>query len=104
MEVALSDEGIQPSVVSTIDAIEGALPIVHSPCTVIKVHGDYLDSRLRNTASELEVYEPALNEYLDRLFDEFGMIVCGWSAYLGGGPNREHDVLRVSRLLRLKQL
>jgi hypothetical protein len=79
MEVALSDEGIHASVVSTIDAIQGALPIVHSPCTVTKVHGDYLDSRLRNTVSELEVYEPALNEYLDRLFDEFGTIVCGWS-------------------------
>jgi hypothetical protein len=79
MEQALSDETVQPSVISTIDAIQGALPIVHSPCTIIKVNGDYLDSRLKNTKPELSSYEDPLNKLLDRVFDEFGVIVCGWS-------------------------
>lgn len=79
-EQALMDEGIQPTVISTVDSILGALPMMHSPCTVIKVHGDYLDSRLRNTARELASYEPPFNHLLDRVFDEFGLVICGWSA------------------------
>jgi hypothetical protein len=47
---------------------------------MIKIHGDYLDSRLRNTRPELVAYEKPLNDLLDRVFDEFGIIVCGWSA------------------------
>jgi hypothetical protein len=49
-------------------------------CTIIKVHGDYLDTRIKNTPDELASYEPALDRVLDRVFDEFGLIICGWSA------------------------
>jgi len=42
-------------------------------------NGDYLDTRIRNTASELATYEPELDRLLDRVLDEFGLIVCGWS-------------------------
>jgi hypothetical protein len=31
------------------------------------------------THTELSVYDPALAAMLDRIFDEFGLIVCGWS-------------------------
>ncbi len=47
---------------------------------MVKVHGDYLDTRIRNTPSELESYAPEMNTFLDRVFDEFGLVVCGWSA------------------------
>ena len=79
-ERALEEVGITPTVISTIDQISGALPLVHSGPTVIKVHGDYLDTRLKNTAHELAEYEPALASLLTRVFDEYGLIVCGWSA------------------------
>ncbi len=79
MERALEEVGITPTVISTLDAIEGSLPLAHSGCTVIKLHGDYRDTRIRNTVSELEAYEEALNRLLDRVFDEYGLIVCGWS-------------------------
>ena len=79
IEQALSDEGIQASVISTEDAIQGAIPIVHSPCTIIKVNGDYLDSRLKNTERELSEYPQPLNKLLDSIFDSYGIIVCGWS-------------------------
>lgn len=79
MEQALSDVGVQATVISTPDAVSGAMPITHSPCTIIKVHGDYLDSRLKNTRGELSVYDERLDSLLDRVFDEFGLIVCGWS-------------------------
>lgn len=80
LENALKDIGRSPTVISTKDAAEGALPIVHSNQTIIKVNGDYLDPRIRNTYSELEKYDEVTNALLDRIFDEFGLIVCGWSA------------------------
>jgi hypothetical protein len=80
LEKALEAVGIVPTVISTPDAIEGALPLTHTECTVIKVNGDYLDIRIKNTPAELESYDEPLNQLLDRIFDEFGLIVCGWSA------------------------
>ncbi len=79
LEQALIDVGVQPTVISTVDAIRGATPLVHSACTIVKVHGDYLDARLKNTAKELEAYSQELDSLLDRIFDEYGLIVCGWS-------------------------
>lgn len=74
LEVALQDEGIQPTVLSTSDQIAGAMPLVHTACTVIKVHGDYLDTRILNTPEELAKYPKAFNTLLDRVFDEFGPV------------------------------
>ncbi|PZP61527.1 MAG: hypothetical protein DI604_30005 [Delftia acidovorans] len=80
MELALHDVGIQPVVLSTTDQIEGAMPLIHTPCTIIKIHGDYLDTRIKNTPEELATYPEAFNRLLDRVFDEFGLVVAGWSA------------------------
>lgn len=80
MEQSLEALGVNPIVISTSDMIEGALPLVHAPCTVIKLHGDYLDARTRNTPDELASYDDRLNHLLDRIFDEYGLVVCGWSA------------------------
>lgn len=79
-ELALLDVGVVPTVLSSIDHITGALPLVHTACTVIKIHGDYLDTRIRNTASELADYPDEFKILLDRVFDEYGLVVCGWSA------------------------
>ncbi|HDZ54856.1 MAG TPA: hypothetical protein ENI17_15160 [Pseudomonas xinjiangensis] len=80
MERALEEVGVAPSVLSTPDQIEGAMPLVHQPCCVIKVHGDYLDTRLKNIPDELAGYDPRLNSLLDQVFDHFGLVICGWSA------------------------
>ncbi len=53
LETALEAEGVRPTVLSTTDAIRGSLPIQHTSCCVIKVHGDYMDTRIRNTPGEL---------------------------------------------------
>jgi hypothetical protein len=79
LELALADVGIQPFVISTPDAAKGALPLAHSRCTVIKLNGDYLDSRLKNTSDELAHYEDPMEALLDQVFDEYGLILCGWS-------------------------
>ena len=80
IENALRDAGIEPTVLSSPDHVQGALPLVHTPCCVIKLHGDYLDTRIRNTPSELQTYPPEFDKLLAQIFDEFGLIVSGWSA------------------------
>jgi len=79
-ELALHEVGVVPTVLSSVDHIAGALPLVHTACTLIKIHGDYLDTRIRNTVSELADYPDEFKHLLDRVFDEYGLIVCGWSA------------------------
>jgi hypothetical protein len=80
MEQALEAEGVNPTVISTADTARGAMPLTHAQCTVIKVHGDYRDTRLRNTSTELAEYTDEINSVLDKVFDEYGLIICGWSA------------------------
>lgn len=80
IEKALNDVGVAPTIISTVDQIAGTLPLTHSGATVIKLHGDYLDTRIKNTDTELASYDVALDKLLDRVFDEYGLIVCGWSA------------------------
>jgi len=80
LEQALQDEGIQPDVISSVDALSGAIPYVHAKVFVVKLHGDYRDTRLRNTETELSKYPDELNSFLDEILDRFGLVVCGWSA------------------------
>jgi hypothetical protein len=80
MEKALEEVGVAPTIISTPDQLTGALPLAHSGATLIKIHGDYLDTRIKNTESELASYDPALSGLLDRVVDEYGLVVCGWSA------------------------
>jgi hypothetical protein len=80
LEQALDQIGIGASVIASADAVSGAIPLAHSQCTIVKVHGDYLDTRLKNTVAELDHYPEQIDRLLDRVFDEYGLIVCGWSA------------------------
>ena len=80
IENALEAEGVVPTVLSTEEQIKGASPLDHIECCICKVHGDYMDHRIRNTSSELAEYPSVLNQLLCRIFDEYGLIVCGWSA------------------------
>lgn len=79
MESALRDLGIEPTVIASEDALKGAVPFIHSRCYVVKMHGDYLDTRILNTEVELSKYTKAMNTLLDRIIDEHGLIVSGWS-------------------------
>jgi hypothetical protein len=80
METALADAGVVPTVLSSPDQVHGAVPLIHTQCCVLKVNGDYLDTRIRNTPAELAAYPAEYDQLLDRVFDEFGLVVCGWSA------------------------
>ena len=80
LEKAMEEVGVEPSVLSSEDQVKGMVPLVHTQHCIVKLHGDYLDTRIRNTRSELSEYPVELNQLLDRIFDEFGLVVCGWSA------------------------
>lgn len=105
MENALREQGVEPTVVSSTDALVGAEPLTHSRCYLLKLHGDYKDSRILNTDQELSAYPESYDKLLDRVFDEHGLIICGWSgewdhalraAFLRA-PNRRYSVYWASR-------
>ncbi|MBT2545264.1 SIR2 family protein [Streptomyces sp. ISL-44] len=79
-ERALQEVGISPQVVHRPDQVDAIQPLAHSQVTVIKLHGDYADLEQRNTVDELETYPDAQQQLLERVLDEYGLIVCGWSA------------------------
>lgn len=105
LENALRDEGVEPTVIKSDDDLAGAVPLIHSRCYIIKIHGDYLDTRIRNTEEELQGYSDAMNRLLDRVLDDHGLIVCGWSAdwdhalraAIGRIPNRRYPLFWASR-------
>jgi hypothetical protein len=80
LETSLKEVGVTPIVILNDDSLEGAIPYVHSECTIIKLHGDYLDTRIKNTPEELAHYSEKINSHLDRILEEFGLVICGWSA------------------------
>ena len=85
LETAIREAGIDPIVLSTEDQVTSAIPLVHIPCCVFKVNGDYQDHRIRNITGELDSYPNPNNELLGQIFEQFGLIVCGWSAEYDGG-------------------
>lgn len=80
MENALKDIGIEPTVISNPKHIDNSIPLIHSKITVIKINGDYLDTGFLNLKSELEKYDSELEKLMNYVFENFGLITCGWSA------------------------
>lgn len=105
MENALREHGVEPTVVASADALAGAEPLTHSACYILKLHGDYKDARILNTDRELSAYPDGFNGSLDRIFDEHGLVICGWSgewdhalrAALLRAPNRRYPVYWAAR-------
>lgn len=79
LEQALRERGTEPTVVDSVYAIQGAEPPDHAKCYLVKLHGDYKDARILNTDRELSQYATEFTRLLDRIFDDHGLIVCGWS-------------------------
>lgn len=80
LEKAFELEGITPQVISHEGSISQATPIVHSKIpTIIKINGDYIDCQFRNTTEELDEYPEQMKLYLCRIFEDYGLVTCGWS-------------------------
>lgn len=80
LEKALEAEGVTPQVISHEGAIAQATPLVHSDRpTIVKINGDYIDCKFRNTTEELGKYPEEMKQYLQRIFEDYGLVTCGWS-------------------------
>lgn len=105
LENALRERGIEPTIVASVDALSGAEPLAHSGCYILKLHGDYKDARILNTEAELSAYPKPYGKLLDRIFDEYGLIVAGWSgewddalrSAILRAPNRRYPVFWATR-------
>ena len=80
MESALGEHGVEPITLTTAEDIQSAPPFDHMNCCVVKLHGDYMEDRIRNTEEELKTYDPEMDRLLGRIFRDYGLIICGWSA------------------------
>jgi hypothetical protein len=80
LEGALSDVGVTPNVVNGAEGIDGARSYASEQCTIVKINGDYQDTRIRNSVPELSEYPASLDTYLGAILDAYGLVVCGWSA------------------------
>jgi len=80
MERALEEAGVLPQVLSRPKAAGTITPLPHAGVTVVKLHGDYADLLMRNTVDELGEYPKEWNALLARIFDEYGLVISGWSA------------------------
>lgn len=100
MEQALDAAGVSPQVISRPEAARGMAPLAHSAATIIKLHGDYKDLGSRNTPEELESYPEEWNVLLRQIFDDYGLVISGWSAdwdtalvsALESTPNRRYPL------------
>ena len=105
MERALWDEGVQPVVITELSDPE-MMSVFPDRCRIVKVNGDYPSTDLKMTPEDLKDYSPKIKDYLDRIFSEYGLIVCGWSAkddtglvkILSGGERTERRVRRYSTI------
>lgn len=79
MEHALDASGVTYQVVASDAAIIGMEPLPHADATVIKLHGDYTSLEQKNTVEELSTYSRTMSDLLDRVLDEYGLVISGWS-------------------------
>jgi hypothetical protein len=90
LEQALKDKGVTPTVIAKPSDAKGAAPLAHDEAVILKVNGDYKESTLKNTADELDSYDPEIEQLIEQVLDEYGLIVCGWS---GGWDSALRDLI-----------
>lgn len=80
MEQALDAVGVAYQVIARPDAATAATPLAHATATVVKLHGDWTDLEFRNTIEELDEYPEPWQRLLTQVFNEYGLLISGWSA------------------------
>lgn len=108
LEDALAEVGVAPTVLARPEAVAGMAPLVRGGVTIVKIHGDRKDVTTLNTAGELAAYPPEWDALLAQIFDEYGLVVAGWSAEwdpalaraIESAPNRRYPLYWDSRSSR----
>jgi len=76
------------------------MSVIPDQCRIVKVNGDYPSTLLKMTPADLASYAPDITDYQNRIFSEYGLIICGWSSaddtrlveILGQDRVRRHSV------------
>jgi SIR2-like domain len=89
LETALRSAGIEEQMLSGPGDLLGMIPLQHTACTVIKLHGDYQQANLINTDAELAEYHPGWLGLLRRVLTEYGLVTVGWSGQSDTALRRE---------------
>jgi hypothetical protein len=79
IERAVSEAGVEAQVLTGEADLQAMLPIQHTKCTIVKLHGDYQKANLLNVEDELDQYPENLARLLNRVLDEYGLFAIGWS-------------------------
>lgn len=97
LEEALRNEGVSCDVITSESPLK-QMSIFPDRCRIVKVNGSFSSGgRLKITPKDLESYEPDMEDYLKRIFAEYGIIVCGWSAQFDTGLKKILANLEVRR-------
>ncbi|WP_394818661.1 SIR2 family protein [Sorlinia euscelidii] len=80
LEQALASRGVPHVVIDSPSKAKGMMPLRFERSCIIKVHGDYLDPQILNIEKELGSFDPATLNLIKQVFDDYGVVVCGWSA------------------------
>jgi len=78
MEEALRAEAV-PYEVITEESDVRQMSVFPDRCRILKVNGDFERGMLRITPEDLRHYPPVMEDYLRRIFGEYGLVACGWS-------------------------
>jgi len=79
MESALEERGISPDIISDETDILKKTDREHSNCWILKLHGDYKNSNIKNTEKELEKLNEEIEEIFMEVLNKYGVIVIGYS-------------------------
>jgi hypothetical protein len=80
VETALTDQGLDPVVISSESQASEIVAVPFEAVLVFKLHGDYRAPSIRNTREELKAYGPKTSALLNQICQSYGLVVCGWSA------------------------
>jgi hypothetical protein len=83
LELALARAGVRCTVAATLGSIARAVrrrgPGPGDRCLLVKLHGDYRDIGIRDTSAGKDTYHPLIDQLLDWVLGDYGLLVCGWS-------------------------
>ena len=80
LEHALREQGLTFDVAYDLEALARILAGGLDKVFLLKLHGDYRDIGIRHTALGEHIYHGVIDDLLDRVFANFDLLVCGWSA------------------------
>jgi hypothetical protein len=83
LEEAIRKETGKTPVIITHESDPRLMEVAGDLCRIVMVNGRYPTTDLKLTPDDLASYDDNLVDYLNRIFSEYGLLICGWSG--------EHD-------------